>query len=82
MRCQGGIRPGRSGRPGELADWWTHYDPHQLAAELTDEQYRSFQATVEGTLAFAEELHAAREAHTDDAGTGGTVPVRGHLRAL
>ncbi|TLP92692.1 chromosome partitioning protein ParB [Nesterenkonia salmonea] len=67
---------------GELADWWTHYDPHQLAAELTDEQYRSFQATVEGTLAFAEELHAAREAHTDDAGTGGTVPVRGHLRAL
>lgn len=67
---------------GELADWWTRYDPDQLAAELTDEQYRSFQATVEGTLAFAEELHAAREAHTGDAGTGGTVPVRGHLRAL
>ncbi|MCT1607677.1 ParB N-terminal domain-containing protein [Nesterenkonia massiliensis] len=67
---------------GELADWWTHYDPDQLAAELTNEQYRSFQATVEGTLAFAEKLHAAREARTDNTSTGGTVPVRGHLRAL
>ncbi len=67
---------------GELADWWTHYDPEQLAAELTDEQYRSFQATVDGTLSFAEELHAAREARTDDAGTDDAVPVRGHLRAL
>lgn len=64
---------------GELAEWWTHYDPDQLAAELTDEQYRSFQATVDGTLAFAEQLHAAREAHTSD---DDAVPVRGHLRAL
>ncbi len=23
---------------GELTEWWTHYDPDQLAAELTDEQ--------------------------------------------
>ena len=67
---------------GELADWWTHYDPDQLAAELTEEQYRSFQATVEATVAFAAKLHAAREARTDDTSTGGTVPVRGHLRAL
>ncbi|TLP92019.1 chromosome partitioning protein ParB, partial [Nesterenkonia salmonea] len=67
---------------GELADWWTHYDPDQLAAELTDEQYRSFQATVEATVVFAEKLHAAREARTDDTSTGGTVPVRGHLGAL
>ena len=62
---------------GELADWWTHYDPDQLADELTDEQYRSFLSTVEGTQGFATEIQAARDAHTDD-----TVPVRGHLRAL
>lgn len=69
---------------GELADWWTHYDPDQLAAELTDEQYRSFLTTVEGTLAFAEKLQAAREARTDGTSAGGddTVAVRGHLRAL
>lgn len=67
---------------GELADWWTHYDPDQLAAELTDEQYRSFQATVEATVVFAEKLQAAREARTDDAGGDDTVAVRGHLRAL
>lgn len=67
---------------GELASWWTHYDPDQLAAELTDEQYRSFLSTVEGTQGFAEKLQAARHAHTEGTGTDDTVPVRGHLRAL
>ncbi|WP_300345735.1 hypothetical protein, partial [Nesterenkonia sp.] len=61
-------------------------EPDQLspipASAPTDEQYRSFQATVEATVVFAEKLHAAREARTDDTSTGGTVPVRGHLRAL
>lgn len=62
----------------ELADWWTHYDADQLAAELTDEQIESFLAAAEGTGRFAGELRAA---HDRRAG-GEHVPARGHLRAL
>lgn len=62
----------------ELADWWTHYDLDQLAAELTDEQIDSFLATAEGTSRFGEQLRAARE-RGSSADIG---PVRGHLRAL
>ncbi len=46
---------------GELTEWWTHYDPDQLAAELTDEQIAGFLDTAEGTSRFAEELRAARD---------------------
>lgn len=63
---------------GELADWWTHYDLDQLAAELTDEQIDSFLATAEGTSRFGEQLRAARQRRTG-ADTG---RVRSHLRAL
>ncbi|WP_147106557.1 ParB N-terminal domain-containing protein [Nesterenkonia populi] len=67
---------------GELANWWTHYDPDQLAVELTDEQYRSFLSTVEATVAFAEKLQASREPHDEDTHGRETAPVRAHLRAL
>ena len=63
---------------GELTEWWTHYDPDQLAAELTDEQIAGFLDTAEGTSRFAEELRAARDRRAaDDA-----PAARGHLRAL
>ncbi|WP_019482634.1 ParB N-terminal domain-containing protein [Arthrobacter sp. TB 23] len=62
----------------ELADWWTHYDIDQLAAELTDQQIESFLAAAEGTSRFAEELRAARDRHNNTE----SVPARGHLRAL
>lgn len=62
----------------ELADWWSHYDADQLAAELTDEQIECFLAAAEGTGRFAGELRAA---HDRRAG-GEHVPARGHLRAL
>ncbi|ACV05723.1 ParB N-terminal domain-containing protein [Kytococcus sedentarius] len=62
----------------ELADWWTHYDLDQLAAELTGEQIESFLATVDGTSRFAEELRATRDRHRGDH----PMPGRGHLRAL
>ena len=63
---------------GELTEWWTHYDPVQLAAELTDEQIAGFLDTAEGTSRFAEELRAARDRRAaDDA-----PAARGHLRAL
>ena len=63
---------------GELTEWWTHYDPVQLAAELTDEQIAGFLDTAEGTSGFAEELRAACDRRAaDDASS-----ARGHLRAL
>ena len=62
----------------ELADWWTHYDADQLAAELTDEQIESFLATAEGTNRFAEELRTARDRRAGHE----NPPARGHLRAL
>ena len=62
----------------ELADWWTHYDLDQLAAELTDEQIDSFLATVDGTSRFGKQLRAARDRLRGDH----PAPGRGHLRAL
>ncbi|MFD6094092.1 ParB N-terminal domain-containing protein [Oerskovia sp. NPDC060338] len=63
---------------GELTQWWTHYDPDQLAAELTDEQIAGFLDTAEGTSEFAEELRAACDRRAaDDAPS-----ARGYLRAL
>ena len=62
----------------ELADWWTHYDLDQLAAELTDEQIDAFLATAEGTSRFGEQLRAARDRLRGDP----PAPGRGHLRAL
>lgn len=62
----------------ELADWWTHYDIDQLAAELSDEQIESFLAAAEGTSRFAEDLRAARDHRAGHE----TPPARGHLRAL
>lgn len=63
---------------GELTQWWTHYDPDQLAAELSDERIDAFLDTAEGTSRFADELRAARDREPDhDAPSG-----RGHLRAL
>ena len=62
----------------ELADWWTHYDLDQLAAELTEEQIEAFLATAEGTSRFAEQLRAARDRQRGD----DPLPGRGHLHAL
>ena len=62
----------------ELADWWTHYDLDQLAAELADEQIDAFLATAEGTSRFGEQLRAARDRQRGD----DPLPGRGHLRAL
>lgn len=68
---------------GELADWWTHYDPAVLAGELTEEQIEMFLTIADGTAGFATALRAARNRNIDndedrEEGEGG---VR-HLRAL
>ncbi|MDS2171834.1 ParB N-terminal domain-containing protein [Nesterenkonia sp. CL21] len=70
---------------GELTGWWTHYDPAQLARELSDEQIEQFLAIADGTTQFAADLAQARD-RAHDSGDGGSANageggVR-HLRAL
>lgn len=44
----------------ELDEWWRFYDAHHLLRDLTDDQIDRFITIAEGTLRFAEELHAVR----------------------
>jgi ParB family transcriptional regulator, chromosome partitioning protein len=45
----------------DLGEWWLRYDPAEIAAELSDEQWEQFDATVAGTIAFAERLRSLRD---------------------
>lgn len=51
----------------ELGGWWHHYDPAQIAAEVTDEDWERFEVTVAGTIAFAEHVRTLRTPETDTA---------------
>ena len=44
----------------DLALWWEHYDPAEVGPALTDEQWERFEATVAGTVAFADAARTAR----------------------
>lgn len=46
---------------GELEDWWTHYDPALLVAELSDEDIERFLTIADGTAEFAATLRTAVE---------------------
>lgn len=50
----------------ELDGWWLHYDPAEVGPALTAEQWERFEATVTGTLAFADAPRLARESHAQD----------------
>jgi len=50
----------------ELDGWWSHYDPAEVGPALTAEQWERFEATVTGTLAFADAARLARESHAQD----------------
>jgi ParB family chromosome partitioning protein len=74
-----------------LTAWWTHYDPAELAAELTEEQAATFLAVAAGTTEFAARLRRILTTDTstepaagaDSADESGREPVAGrHLRAL
>ncbi|MGI9824396.1 ParB N-terminal domain-containing protein [Agromyces sp. Marseille-Q5079] len=52
----------------DLHEWWRHFDADELAATLTDQQWEQFEATVSGTVAFADALRARR--HRTIAATG------------
>lgn len=44
----------------ELALWWERCDPAEVGPVLTEEQWRRFEQTVAGTVAFAQAADAAR----------------------
>ncbi|GFZ82673.1 ParB N-terminal domain-containing protein [Nesterenkonia alkaliphila] len=52
----------------ELDGWWHHYDPDQIATEVSDEDWERFKATVAGTIAFVEHVRTLRT--TDPTSTG------------
>lgn len=45
----------------DLGEWWLHYDPAEIASQLTDEQWEQIEATLAGTIAFADRLRHLRE---------------------
>ncbi|TFB88237.1 chromosome partitioning protein ParB [Cryobacterium algoricola] len=44
----------------DLGEWWLRYDSAEIAAELSDAQWDQFEATLAGTIAFAERLRSLR----------------------
>lgn len=44
----------------DLGEWWKRYDIDELASALTDEQWEQFEATLAGTIEFAETLRSLR----------------------
>lgn len=46
----------------ELDGWWQHYDPGEIAAGLTEEQWQRLCANRDGISAFIEAIAAARHA--------------------
>jgi ParB family chromosome partitioning protein len=45
----------------DLGEWWLHYDPAEIASQLTDEQWEQIEATLAGTIAFTDRLRHLRE---------------------
>lgn len=53
----------------DLHEWWLRYDFAEIASELTNEQWEQFEATLAGTIAFAERMRARRDNSPVVAGT-------------
>jgi ParB family chromosome partitioning protein len=45
----------------DLSGWWLRYDCAEISSALTDEQCEQFEATLAGTIAFAEMLRSLRD---------------------
>ena len=48
----------------DLRDWWLRYDDAEVAAELTDDQWEQFEATLTGTVAVFERMRILRDSPT------------------
>lgn len=44
----------------EMDGWWRHYDPQEIAAGLTEEQWQQFCGYLDGNTAFIQAIAAAR----------------------
>ncbi len=44
----------------EMDGWWRHYDPQEIAAGLTEEQWQQFCGYLNGSTAFIQAIAAAR----------------------
>lgn len=44
----------------DMREWWLRYDCVDVASQITDEQWKSFEETVAGTIEFAERLRTLR----------------------
>jgi ParB family transcriptional regulator, chromosome partitioning protein len=49
----------------EMDGWWEHYDPHEIAAKISEEQWQRFRAHMEGSSAFIQAVAATREKHEE-----------------
>lgn len=56
----------------EIQGWWEHYDPAEIAAGLTEQQWQRVRATLAGSITFIEAVAAARDAADRDDNAGGT----------
>lgn len=50
----------------ELDDWWTHYDPAEIGATLTDSDWDTFERILASTNDFARAAREARPATSSD----------------
>lgn len=46
----------------EMDGWWQHYDPAEIAAGLTEPQWQHVRANLDGSIAFIDDIAAARDA--------------------
>jgi ParB family chromosome partitioning protein len=52
------------GTMDEMDEWWRHYDPDEIAAGLSDEQWRRLCACLEGSIALIRAIGDARTGKT------------------
>jgi ParB family chromosome partitioning protein len=45
----------------DLHEWWLRYDCSEISSQLTDEQWEQFEATLAGTIDFAERMRSLRD---------------------
>jgi ParB family chromosome partitioning protein len=51
----------------DLTSWWESFDPSAIAAGLSDDEWQRFEVTLEGTVAFADQVRSLRRADSTDA---------------
>ncbi|TWE13075.1 ParB family chromosome partitioning protein [Rudaeicoccus suwonensis] len=58
----------------EMDGWWRHYDPAEIAAGLSEQQWQRLRDCLDGSVAFIEAIATARTADRSDAGAEDRPP--------